>query len=197
MIIKIFRSVEKELENIYIPKLVAEGNTLLDSKKIFARLLKIVKKESELEKTSNLPNNFGNIILRNCKNNDKAKTFVENLRKEGVRDEDIRWWWNMHDLERRIIEKLDDSIRITAFINNCRKGMSKAKAAESVRKLYPIYGDPKDESYAVGDNRSLPDELRNRVNAYIEKKFKDIPEEVEKFTSFNAFIRNEIRKDSI
>lgn len=42
-------SIDKKLENIYIPKLIANGNTKSDSKKILLRLLRIAKKESRLE----------------------------------------------------------------------------------------------------------------------------------------------------
>jgi len=197
----IFEGIYKRLENIYIPKLMAENNSLLDSKKILSTLFKIAKKESRLEKTSNLSANLGNIILRKSKKNNKAKIFVENLRKEGVKDEDIRWWWNMHDLERRIIEKIDDNTRINTFINNRKKGVSEAKATEMVRKLYPIYGDPKYTLYTSGDNRPLPDELRIRVSAYIEKRTRTDPEkykkEIEQSTTFNALVRQEIRKGNI
>jgi hypothetical protein len=47
---KIFsNSIDKKLENIYIPKLMAEGNTLLDSKNIY-KITWNNKKESKLEK---------------------------------------------------------------------------------------------------------------------------------------------------
>ncbi|MFA5015201.1 MAG: hypothetical protein WC549_06650 [Actinomycetota bacterium] len=194
-------SIDKKLENIYIPKLISNGNNLSDSQKIFQNLIRLAKKESRLEGTSRLPKKYGDFLLQKSLNSHKHKTIVEDLRKDDVRDEDIKWWWNMHDLERRIIEKIDDNIRLTTFIDNCKKGMRKAEAAESVRKLYPIYGDPKDTSYASGDNRPLPDELRIRVNAYIEKRSKVNPEEykkeIEKSTTFNALVRQEIRKGDI
>ena len=37
-------------------------------------------------------------------------------RAEGVRDEDIRWWWSMHDLERRMMIKVDDISRLALYI---------------------------------------------------------------------------------
>ncbi len=194
-------SIDKKLENIYIPKLIANGNTKSDSKKILLRLLRIAKKESRSEGTSQLPKNYGDFLLQKSLNSDKHKTIVEDLRKDGVRNEDIKWWWNMHDLERRIIEKIDDNIRMTCFINNCKEGMSEKKATENVIKFYPIYGDPKDTSKTSEDDRSLPDELKNRVNAYIEKRSKVDPEEykkeIEKSTTFNALVRQEIRKGNI
>lgn len=194
-------SIDKKLKNIYVPKFIANDNTLSDSKKIFRRLLRLAKKESRLEGTSHLPKNYGNFLLKQSLSDSKTKTMVEDLRKDGVRDKDIKWWWNMDDLERRIIEKIDDNIRVVSFINSCKEEISEEKAAKDVRKFHPMYGDPKDTSETTGDDRSLPDELRNRVNAYIEKRSKTDPEEykkeIEKSTTFNSLVRQEIRKGNI
>jgi hypothetical protein len=47
----------------------------------------------------------------------------------------------------------------------------------------------------------LLDELRNRVNGYIEKRSETDPEEykkeIEKSTTFNSLVRGEIRKGNI
>jgi len=200
--VRIFSSsIDKKLKDIYVSKLVANGNTLSDSKKIFRRLLRLAKKESRLEGTSHLPKNYGDFLLQESLSKDKTKNIIEDLRKDGVRDEDIKWWWNMHDLERRIIEKIDDNIRIVSFINSRKEGISEEKAVKDIRKFHPMYGDPKDTSQTTGDDRPLSDELRNRVNAYIEKRSKTDPEEykkeIEKSTTFNALIRQEIRKGNI
>jgi hypothetical protein len=194
-------SIDKKLKNNYVPRLIANGNTLSDSKKIFKRLLRLAKKESRLEGTSHLPENYGDFLLKESLSDGKTKTMVEDLRKEGVRNEDIKWWWNMDDLERRIIEKIDDNIRIVSFINSCKERISEEKAAKDVRKFHPMYGDPKDTSKTTGDDRPLLDELRNRVNGYIEKRSETDPEEykkeIEKSTTFNSLVRGEIRKGNI
>ena len=195
------KSIDKKLKNIYIPKLVANGNTLSDSKKIFRILLRLVKKESRLEGTSHLPKNYGDSILQKSSSDSKTKIMLEYLRKDDVRDEDIKWWWNMHDLERRIIKKIDDNTRRASFINSRKEGISEEEASEKVRKFYAVYGDPRDKSQTTGDDRPLPDELRSRVNAYIEKRSKTNPEdykkEIEKSTTFNALVRQEIKKGNI
>ena len=104
--------IYKKLKNTYVPILISKGNNPRDSIKIFKRLLKLIKKESRLEGTSNLPKKYGDFILKQSLSDNKTKNFVEDLRKDGVRNEDIKWWWNMDDLERRIIEKIDDNIII-------------------------------------------------------------------------------------
>jgi len=192
---------DKKLQDTYIPLLVAGGNNISDSKKIFKRLLKLAKKESRLEGTSNLPKNYGNFILEQSLSDGKTKAYVENLRKDGVTNKDIKWWWNMDDLERRIIEKIDDNIRIVSFRNYRKDGMSEEEAAEKGSRLYPIYGDPSDKPQATGDDRPLPYELKNRINIYIEKRSsndtEEYKEEIGKTISFNALVRREIRKGKI
>ena len=199
---RIFSSkIDNKLRNTYIPILIANGNTLKESKKIFKILLKSAKKESQLEETSDLPNNYGDFLLKESLSKGKTMDMIKDLRKDGVRDDDIKWWWNMHDLERRIIEKIDDSIRLVSFLDNRKNGMNEEEAAERVRKYYPMYGDPEDKSQTTGDDRPLPYELRRRVNVYIENRSRTKPEEcrevIEKTTSFNALVRGAIRKDKI
>ena len=199
---RIFSSdINKILQDTYIPLLIANGNTLKESKKIFKILLKSAKKESRLEGMSNLPKNYGDFLLKESLSKGKTRDVIKDLRKDGVRDEDIKWCWNMDDLERRIIEKIDDNIRVVSFLNNRKDGMSEEEAAKNVRKYYPMYGDPKDKSQATGDDRPLPYELQRRVNIYIEKRSRTEPEEyreeIEKTTSFNALIRREIIKGKI
>jgi len=199
---RIFSSkIDNKLRNTYIPILIANGNTLKESKKIFKILLKSAKKESQLEETSDLPNNYGDFLLKESLSKGKTMDMIKDLRKDGVRDDDIKWWWNMHDLERRIIEKIDDNIRLVSFLDNRKNGMNEEEAAERVRKYYPMYGDPEDKSQTTGDDRPLPYELRRRVNVYIENRSRTKPEEcrevIEKTTSFNALVRGAIRKDKI
>ena len=193
--------IDKKLRDAYIPILIANGNTLEESKKIFKILLKSVKKESRLEGASNLPKNYGDFLLKESLSKGKTRDMIEDLRKDGVRDEDIKWCWNMDDLERRIIEKIDDNIRVASFLNYRKDRMSEEEAAKNFRKYYPMYGDPKDKSQATGDDRPLPYELQRRVNIYIEKRSRTEPEEyreeIEKTTSFNALIRREIIKGKI
>jgi len=37
-------------------------------------------------------------------------------RNEGVKDQDVLWWWNMHDLERRMMLKVDEQRRIDRYL---------------------------------------------------------------------------------
>ena len=63
--------------------------------------------ESIKEGAVNLPGNLGDILLQNESHDVNIKTVLSKKREDGVREDDIRWWWNMDDIQRRVIVKLD------------------------------------------------------------------------------------------
>ena len=191
--------IEKQLEDQYIPMFqTMMGMSLSHAKSTFSDMLKQAKEESLKEGTSKLPQNFGDIVLTNG----KFKSALAKIRNEGVRDEDIRWWWNMHDLERRMMLKVDDINKSALFIKLIEKdGLDEKEAARRVRKSFPIFGDPDDTTHTFGEDRPLPYELKDRINFYIEKMSQTDPEklkkEIEKSSTINALIRKEIKKGNI
>ena len=194
--------IEKQLENLYVPMFEASmGMPSSQAKSTFRDLLKKAKEESQKEGSSNLPGSFGDILLEKESNDAKVKIMLAKKRAEAVRNEDIRWWWNMHDLERRMMLKVDELHAMGMFIDSCEKGMEKNDAASRVRKFLPLYGDPDDTSHSSGNDRPLPYELKDRVNIYIQKRAKTDPEEykreIEMSSTFNALIRSEIKKGNI
>lgn len=203
---KIFGSssgIEEELEIIYIPLFQkAMGISSSEAKNTFQNILKQVKEESSKGGNSNLPQNFGDVLIENESTDEKVKEMLAKRRKEGARDEDIRWWWNLHDYERRIMGKTDDIFRLAVFTNSILKGMEPDEASAKLRKCFPMYGDPDDLSHTTGEDRPLPLELKYRINIYMEKRMNDPdPErhkkEVEESSTYNAFVRKEMRKGNI
>ncbi len=202
---KLFKSssdIEKQLEDIYLPMFqMMMGMSSSQAKGTFHDMLKQAKEESLKEGTLNLPQNFGDILLEKESLDDKIKSMLARKRIVGARDADIRWWWNMHDLERRIMVKVDELNRMAMFIDSLEKGMKENKASERVRKFHPIYGDPEDTSHTTDDNGPLPYELKDRINIYIEKRGRANPEqykrEIETSSTFNALIRKEIKKGNV
>jgi len=133
---------------------------------------------------------------------EKIRSVLEKKRKEGVRDQDIRWWFNMHDLERRILLKVDDVNRHSLFTKLRREdGLIEDEAAKRVRKSYPIFGDPDDTTHTSGEDRPLPYELKDRINRYVAKRMRTDPEtfkkQMEESSSFNALIREEVKRGNI
>lgn len=195
--------IEKELEDIHLPLFQTKmGLPLSEAKSLFHKMLKEAKEESRKEGTPNLPAKFGEILLQKEAVDKKTQTILSKKREEGVKDDDIRWWWGMSDLERRIMSKVDDFFRVALYIKyRDEDGLGNEEAATKVRKFYPIYGDPQDTTHTSGDDKPLPYEIKDRVNRYIERRSQTDPDkckkEIEESTTFNAIVRKEIRRGNI
>jgi len=194
--------IEKQLEDYYMSVFQTDDISSSEAQNIVRDLLKLAKEECQQEDTlKNLPQNFGNILLERESTVEEIKSMLAKRRKEGVRDEDIRWWWNMHPLERKMMLKVDDVIKLSEFTRiQKEEGLNEEEAAKKVRKFHVIYGEPDDTTHTVGDDRPLPEELKDRIDIYIEKqttnqeKFK---KEIEESSTLNALLRKEIKKGNI
>ena len=197
--LKLFNSssdIEKQLEDQYVSVFQMMGMSLSQAKSTFRDMLKLAKDEAQAEGTLNLPQNLGDILLG------KKSAMLEKRRKEGARDEDIRWWWNRHELDRKMMIKFDDISKLGLFKKLLEENhLSDEEAMKEVRKWFPDYGDPEDTTYTAGDDRPLPFELKDRINIYIQKRSQTDPDqykrEIEESSSFNALIRKEIKKGNI
>ena len=189
--------IEQQLEEQYIPVLQMMGMSPSQAKSTFHGLLKKAKEEAKSEGTLSLPLNLGDILLEKDVT-DKKSPMLAKKRREGVRDEDIRWWLNRHELDRKMMTKIDDMFKLALFTKLREEdGLSEEVAAKEVKKYFPIYGDPDDTSTASGDDRPIPFELKDRINIYIQKRSQTDPEQYKReiiaSSSFNALIRKEIR----
>ena len=200
--------IEKQLEELYIPIFQKTmGMSLSQAKKFFQDMFQLAKEESLKGNTKNFPQNYGELLLEAESIDEKTKEMLAKKRIEGVRDEDIRWWWNMHDYERWMMIKIDENSRMVLFLDEIKKSnannLEKAQeeAAEKVRKFFPMYGDPDDTTHTKGNDRPLPYELKERINIYMEKcKEKDIDkfkEDIENSSTFNSLIRNKIKSGNL
>ena len=195
--------INKELEDLYVPMFqMTMGMVPSQAKSTFRDLHKQAEEEAKAEGSLNLPLNLGDILLEKESSDEEAKSMLLKRRNEGVRDEDIRWWMNRHELDRKMMIKVDDMIRLALFIKSREEdGFTKAEAAIKVKRFFPVFGDPDDTSTCTGGDRPLPFELKDRINSYIETKSQSVPEEykeeIEKSSSFNALIRNEIKKGNL
>ena len=108
----------------------------------------------------------------------------------------------MHDLERRMICKVDEMNRILLFEKLVQgSGVTELEAARMVAKRFPVYGDPDHLVLENEDDRPLPFELKWRVNRYITERTKADPEkfqkEVEATTSLNALLRRALKHGAL
>ena len=186
------------------------GLVFSEAKKMAENMLNQVIDESKKDGTYYLQSNLGDIILgeADCDNEaikkiaDNIKKSLPKKKKEGVKDEDIRWWWNLKDIERRMMLKIDDLAKVALMKDEFVKSGDTSIAAAKVKKFHPIYGDPDDTRNSTGADSPLPFELKNRINIYIEKQ--QIANDVGKYrntiiqsSSFNALVRKEIRAGNL
>ena len=192
-----YNGIEKELLETY-SKLFADMG-LPDSQKMAGDILDQAIENSKKEGHYNLKN-VGDTLLEKEKSSGSRNQNFENKRKEGVRDEDIKWWFNLNDVERRMMLKIDEFHRMSLFVHEVESGKTEEEADKTVRKYHPIFGDLNDETHGNGDNRPLPLELKDRINIYIEKQGIGNPEfkkEIDTSSTFNALIRKEIKTGNI
>jgi len=195
-------NIEKQLEKLYVSIFQEKDTSPAETKRTVRSLLKEAKEEAKREGTLNLPQNIGDIFLEKEATDEKYKSMLAKLRGEGVKDEDIRQWWNMHDLERRMMQKADLMDRAALFLKLREEdGLTVEEAVKRVGRSFPIFGDPDDTTLSTGEDRPLPYELKDRINIYIEKRSqtdqKQFKREVKEASSFNALVRKEIEKGNI
>ena len=111
--------INKELEKLYLPMFqMMMGMAPSQAKSTFRDLYKQAEEEAKAEGSLNLPLNLGDILLEKESSDEKAKTMLAKRRNEKVRDEDIRWWMNRHELDRKMMIKIDDMNRLALFIKS-------------------------------------------------------------------------------
>lgn len=189
-------SIERDLERTYIAALQLRGMSAPEAKYVVSGWLREARDQAKREDSTSLPANCGDYFLANEQVNPKVRELLAKKRKQGVGDDDIRWWWNLHDLERRLMKMDDDTTRLAAFTEAREKGMTIEEAAAHVSRFAPVYGDPSDAPNACGDDRPLPYELKDRVNRLIEGVAGHGTERIRAmltdYTTMNAFIRRQM-----
>jgi hypothetical protein len=179
--------IEKFLEDFYLLAYESLG------RKEIKDAIDQCKLESKQEGTDNLPDNFGDFLIEQAKgNNEKYLKIVNNAILGGANDDDIRQWWNLNDLERRMMLWEDKIHRTAAFLSlKETKGMSDQEAISQIRKTYALYGNPTDETNTQGEDRPLPNELHNTINQLTKEL--DVRQLIN-FSSMNAFLRSELAR---
>ncbi len=195
-------AIKKEMEKIYIPQLMEVMDISLPQAQVtFIKLLEQVRQESTDMGTARLPERYGNILLASESEDEAIRSMIASRRREGVKNEDIRWWWNMHDLERRMMLKVDEQRRTTQYLRYRQAGLSKDEAGAKVRTYYPTYGDPDDLPEDKPEDNHLPHELKRRIDRYIERRLEmdgdGLKQDMEASSTFNALLRKEIKDGNL
>jgi len=141
--------------------------------------------------------NYGDRLLQHESLDPKLHSTLEALRKEGVRNEDIRWWWNMPPLERVMLEMTDEMCRGGSFIALRRQGFNAEESARKLWQVHPKFGKPEE---GEGEDRPIPIELKGRIIAFMERQYGSpdtMRVKMERMSSFNALVREEIRQGTL
>ena len=109
----------------HLPNDSMEGISSAEAKKMTEDMLDKAIEESKKGGTYYIPQNLGDIILGDAgSDNQTIKKIAESIRqklpeikKEGVMEEDVRWWWNLNDIERRLILKQENIVKMGLFIS--------------------------------------------------------------------------------
>ena len=195
-------TLKREMEKTYIPQLMEVMDISLPQAQVtFAKLFEEARQESSDLGTSRLPEDYGNLLLSREEEDEKTRSMLASRKNEGVTDEDVLWWWNMHDLERRMMLKVDEQRRTTQYLRYRQAGLSKDEAGVRVRTYYPAYGDPDERPETSPEDNHLPPELKRRIDLYVQKRLEadgqSLKEELEASSTFNALVRREIRNGKL
>jgi hypothetical protein len=183
----------------------ARGMAMTEATARAVELVEEVTAES-LAAGGGLPAGYGTEFLRRARAGDQPYADKYEARSDaGVSDDDILWYWNMSDVERRLIDRLADEAGMALFIHAIEelaeahpdwdKGRLGAAAGERVRHVHPMFGDPDDESHESGDDRPLFPELKDRIDRFVDENFSGLEQahaEILEFTTFNAWARTQI-----
>jgi hypothetical protein len=185
--------IEKELKEDYIAEFIEFGFEPREAKKAVKMLLKKAWKEySKLQ----APEMSGDKILEMEKTDEEVKTILAKKRNQGVRDDDLRWWWNMHDLEREMIELSGLFLRNASYRRLIRLGKTEDKAMDRVRKNFVCFSHSARLPSVDNEEPIVPIELTKRIDEYLERRDTDDPEQyrkdLEEMGTLTALVRKEI-----
>jgi hypothetical protein len=192
--------IEQQLIDLYGQMLTMKFGSSAEARKAAEEWVDQAKAQAEAEGTVDLAN-AAESYLAKAQTDPAMRAKLEAKRADGVTDADIRWWWNLHDLERRMMALDDDNSKVAFIIHKTREqGLTVEQAAAELRRSMPIYGDPADTRRTTGDDRPLPYELKDRVNRWLQTKMPDpdrFRRQLAQATTYNALVRAELRAGKV
>src|SRR5205807_1974620 len=100
----------------------------------------------------------------------RESEFLASRRVDGVTDKDIRWYWNLSDIDRCIFSKIAEIDRTAMFVEKLQDAGEANPggsidefaniAMARVRKFHPFYDyGSADDGHTSGDDKPIPPEL--------------------------------------
>ena len=111
--------LEREMHRMYVEMLCGFlGFKPAEAERAVCDAIALCKEQGRAQGTSALPMDFGDRLLEAAMLGEtKSKRIVERARKEGAADDDVREWWNLPDLSRRMVMWSENLFRYTVFCN--------------------------------------------------------------------------------
>jgi hypothetical protein len=138
---------------------------------------------------------YGQSLLSRELTDSSVKAYLETIRSEGVRDEDVTWFWDMDSVDRIMMMHLFTITVGALFLALIQQTGTSEQAAFNVRKCQPCFGNPND--FPGSPDRLLPVELKKRIETYSGFRRQNdnlhFLREMERSTTFNALLRKETR----
>lgn len=188
-------TVEAAIERKYMATLLELGFGNTEANEAFVGFIQ------QTEGQDAAPNG-GDRLLDFAQTDDRARAVVERLRNSGVRDEDIRSWYNMHPLERTCLVGIMEILIASDWMEGLKRGKEPDDATINTFRLFPRFGDPADEQWGgavqsklTADDRPLPIELFNVISDFLAVKQCDPAFAARRSaaTSLNVLIREAMR----
>ncbi len=189
--------LERHLEHVYIPSYRMMGMSEQEARAMFKVWLADAKEQVAKRNRFVAPDNLGSDLLRRESAEPKVADHLKKLRSDGVTNKDFVWFWNMPSLERVMMMRNFEWHVGAMHLSKMRQGLIPEQAWIETRKFHPYYGDAEGPADAIGENKPIPFELKDRVDIYILNRHRvdsaEFEREMRGSSSFNALARKEIR----
>lgn len=119
----------------------------------------------------------------------------DRIRKEcGVRDEDIRWWWDLDEVQRIACRMEDEQHHARMLLDAIRSGMDSQAAMAECRRLMPHY-DYGDGYSPCGLMQEIliPVELLKRIERGLDSGVLAPGPAPDDYSSYNEFVMDQVR----
>lgn len=182
-------NIIRDIEQFFI----SVGFTTSDARESANNTLMMCKNKCKEEQTE-MYSGIGRKVFALAENDNYLANCIKLARINGAKDTEIEAWWGLSDLERAVVQQLDEQTKLSAFIQYLDDGLSKEEASDKVKKYYAIYGYEEDNG---NKKRAIPPELKSRVESFIrmmtssETMSYSFNFKLEKYGNFNALVRSE------
>ena len=144
-------------------------------------------------------------VLNQYKTDPTHRRLWEAMKAQGVRDEDVVEWWDLPDIERRLMLRDDDVFRLTAWMERMDAGHTAEQAARIIWQMRPMFGDPLGPPTFPDDDTStmLAVEIKLRFLRWSEslgasgERVERMKRERAQFSTMNGYIRHLIGQGTL